>query len=104
MVQGMIGLTAVQQRRAVRTGAVEAARAYGLEGATLSPLADGQNHVFRVVAPDRRAFVLRIMPAERMSRGRLLSQLSWLRAIRAEAGVVTPRPAPLPGGDQVLPL
>ncbi|WP_116654378.1 phosphotransferase enzyme family protein [Pelagibacterium sediminicola] len=71
-------------------------------------LADGEpvlinlseNHTFRVDCPDGRPAVLRVHRPHYHSRASIESELAWMQALRAEAGLFTPRP--IAGRDGAL--
>ena len=59
-----------------------------------------ENHTFRLDLPDGERAVLRVHRAGYHSRSAIESELAWMQALRAEAGLFTPRP--LPGRDGSL--
>lgn len=59
-----------------------------------------ENHTFRLDLPDGTPAVLRVHRPSYHSRNAIESELAWMRALRRDAGLFTPRP--LPGLDGAL--
>ncbi len=75
--------------------------AYGLDGADVTLLNVSENATFRVTADDRTA-VLRVHRHGYHDLPAIHSELAWLDALRAEAGVPTPRFFPAVDGRPVV--
>ena len=83
--------------------AIAALPAYGLDAATrLTLLNVSENGTFRVDAPDGSVSVLRIHRTGYHSREAILSELSWIAALREEGIVSTPAFIPALDGQAVV--
>jgi Ser/Thr protein kinase RdoA (MazF antagonist) len=83
----------------------QAARACGCHpDATLRLLNVSENATFLVEDPDEGPSVLRVHRLGYHTATEIASELAWMDALRAEAGVRTPRVLPAPGGRRILSL
>jgi len=64
----------------------------GLAGAQAILVNLSENHTFRLDVPDGGRFILRVHRPFYHSRAAIESELAWMRALRAETGLFTPRP------------
>jgi len=85
--------------------AQRAALAYGCAPAsTVRLLNVSENATFLVEQPDQGPCVLRVHRLGYHTGAEIESELAWMDALRAEAGVRTPRVLPAPDGQRVLAL
>jgi Ser/Thr protein kinase RdoA (MazF antagonist) len=85
--------------------AQRAAVAYGCApGSTVRLLNVSENATYLVEDPDAGPCVLRVHRLGYHSQAEIESELAWMDALRAEAGVRTPRVRPAPDGQRVLAL
>jgi Ser/Thr protein kinase RdoA (MazF antagonist) len=70
--------------------------------ASLELLAVSENVTFLVSDPEAGLSVLRVHRPGYHTEPEILSELAWMDALRAEAGVRTPRVLPAPGGRRVV--
>jgi Ser/Thr protein kinase RdoA (MazF antagonist) len=83
----------------------QAARDCGCHpGATVRLLNVSENATFLVEDPDEGPSVLRVHRLGYHTATEIASELAWMDALRAEAGVRTPRVLPAPGGRRLLAL
>ncbi|HEX3489724.1 MAG TPA: phosphotransferase [Streptosporangiaceae bacterium] len=83
--------------------AQRAAVAYGCAPAsTVSLLNVSENATYLVQDPGQGPCVLRVHRLGYHSQAEIESELAWMDALRAEAGVRTPRVQPGPGGERVM--
>lgn len=68
------------------------ARWDGLEGGRPTLINLSENHTFRIDMPDGRKAVLRVHRPAYHTRLAIESELAWMQALRADAGLFTPRP------------
>ncbi|HEX3964075.1 MAG TPA: phosphotransferase [Trebonia sp.] len=86
----------------------EALACYGVRpeavspGAELSLLNVSENATFRVTDPDGRRSILRVHRLGYHSEAAIESELAWMDALRAEAGIRTPRVLPATDGRRVV--
>ncbi|WP_404404394.1 phosphotransferase enzyme family protein [Pelagibacterium halotolerans] len=69
----------------------------GLEGSDATLVNLSENHTFRIDTPTGDKHILRVHRPDYHSRLAIESELAWMRALRADAGLFTPRP--IPGED-----
>src|ERR1700683_508821 len=87
----------------VRGCAAEALRAYGAHPDTVIELLNvSENATFLVSDPDAGPSVLRVHRLGYHTEPEIASELAWMDALRAEAGVRTPRVLPATDGRQVV--
>ena len=87
----------------VRGCARDALAAYGGHPeASVELLNVSENATFLVTDPDAGPSVLRVHRLGYHTEQEIASELAWMDALRAEAGVRTPRVLPAPGGRQVV--
>lgn len=87
----------------VRGCAQDALAAYGLHpGASVELLNVSENATFLVSDPDAGPSVLRVHRLGYHTEQEIASELAWMDALRAEAGVRTPRVLPAAGGQRVV--
>jgi Ser/Thr protein kinase RdoA (MazF antagonist) len=85
--------------------AERAARAYGCAAAsTVRLLNVSENATYLVEDPDQGPCILRVHRLGYHTGAEIESELAWMDALRAEAGVRTPRVLPAPDGQRVLAL
>jgi Ser/Thr protein kinase RdoA (MazF antagonist) len=85
--------------------AERAARAYGCAPAsTVRLLNVSENATYLVEDPDQGPCILRVHRLGYHTEAEIESELAWMDALRAEAGVRTPRVLPAPDGQRVLAL
>ena len=85
--------------------AERAARAYGCApGSTVRLLNVSENATYLVEDPDHGPCILRVHRLGYHTEAEIESELAWMDALRAEAGVRTPRVLPAPDGQRVLAL
>jgi Ser/Thr protein kinase RdoA (MazF antagonist) len=85
--------------------AARAARAYGCAPAsTVRLLNVSENATYLVEDPDAGPCILRVHRLAYHTEAEIESELAWMDALRAEAGVRTPRVLPAAGGQRVLAL
>ena len=85
--------------------AQRAARAYGCAPAsTVQLLNVSENATYLVEDPDQGPCILRVHRLGYHTEAEIESELAWMYALRAEAGVRTPRVLPAPDGRRVLAL
>ncbi len=85
--------------------AQRAAVAYGCPPAsTVRLLNVSENATYLVEHPDQGPCVLRVHRLGYHTGAEIESELAWMDALRAEAGVRTPRVLPAPGGQRMLTL
>jgi len=68
------------------------ARWDGLTGARAILVNLSENHTFRLDLPNGDRFILRVHRPSYHSRAAIESELAWMRALRADTGLFTPRP------------
>jgi len=90
----------------MRLIAARALDAYPLKEPHLRFVAHGENTTFRVDTPDGGRFLLRVHRPRRHGRAvdsaaAIRSELQWLAALRADAGVCAPEPVPTNDGDLI---
>jgi Ser/Thr protein kinase RdoA (MazF antagonist) len=90
----------------MRLLAARALDAYPLHEPRLRFIAHGENTTFRVDTPDGGRFLLRVHRPRRHGRAidsaaAIRSELRWLVALRADAGVSAPEPVPSDDGDLI---
>src|SRR5437868_10199956 len=89
----------------VRGGARDALAAYGGHpGASVELLNVSENATFLVSDPDAGPSVLRVHRLGYHTEPEIASELAWMDALRAEAGVRTPRVLPAADGRRVVPV
>jgi Ser/Thr protein kinase RdoA (MazF antagonist) len=87
----------------VRGCAAEALRAYGAHPDTVIELLNvSENATFLVSDPDAGPSVLRVHRLGYHSEPEIASELAWMDALRAEAGVRTPRILPAADGRRIV--
>src|SRR5437868_10549979 len=87
----------------VRGGARDALAAYGGHpGASVELLNVSENATFLVSDPDAGPSVLRVHRLGYHTEPEIASELAWMDALRAEAGVRTPRVLPAADGRRVV--
>src|SRR5581483_963349 len=87
----------------VRACARDALRAYGCHpDAAVELLNVSENATFGVSDPDHGPSVLRVHRLGYHSEQEIASELAWMEALRAEAGVRTPRVLPAPDGRRII--
>jgi Ser/Thr protein kinase RdoA (MazF antagonist) len=64
----------------------------GLAGGQATLINLSENHTFRIDLPDGGKRILRVHRPSYHSRLAIESELAWMRALRADAGLFTPRP------------
>lgn len=83
----------------------ELGKAFGLwpetAGARAHLLNLSENHTFRLDTPAGKKFVLRVHRPTYHSQLAIESELAWMRALRADAGLFTPQPIPGLNGQDV---
>lgn len=85
--------------------AERAARAYGCAPAsTVRLLNVSENATYLVEDPDQGPCILRVHRLGYHTEAEIESELAWMDALRADAGVRTPRVLPAPDGRRVLAL
>jgi Ser/Thr protein kinase RdoA (MazF antagonist) len=85
--------------------AERAARAYGCAPAsTVRLLNVSENATYLVEDPDQGPCILRVHRLGYHTEAEIESELAWMDALRADAGVRTPRVLPDPDGQRVLAL
>ena len=85
--------------------AERAARAHGCApGSTVRLLNISENATYLIEDPDQGPSILRVHRLGYHTAPEIESELAWLDALRADAGVRTPRVLPAPGGHRVLAL
>jgi Ser/Thr protein kinase RdoA (MazF antagonist) len=85
--------------------AERAAHAYGCApGSTVQLLNISENATYLIEDPGQGPSILRVHRLGYHTEAEIESELAWLDALRAEAGVRTPRVLPAPGGHRVLAL
>jgi len=72
---------------------------YGMEAASVDPIADSNELVLRVVGKDDQQYVLRLQDPEDMPDSAVRTQLDWLNSILDETHIVVPRPVALKSGQ-----
>src|SRR5450631_1884732 len=83
--------------------ASQAAGGYGCHpAATITLLNVSENATYLVEDPDQGPSILRVHRLGYHTRPEIESELAWMDALRAEAGVRTPRVLPAPGGGRVM--
>ncbi len=97
----------------LRAAVETALAAYALEESRVRPLsAGGINATFRIegalagqgAAGDAAAYVLRITRADDLSAAALESELTWLAALRRDAGLLVPEPVVAADGSRIVHL
>jgi len=82
-----------------------AARAYGCApGSSVRLLNVSENATYLVEDPEQGPCILRVHRLGYHTGAEIESELTWMDALRAEAGVRTPRVLPAPDGQRVLAL
>src|SRR5262249_20943602 len=71
-------------------------------GATVRLLNVSENATYLIDDPDAGPSVLRVHRLGYHTQAEIASELAWMDALRAEAGVRTPRVLPAPGGERVV--
>jgi Ser/Thr protein kinase RdoA (MazF antagonist) len=84
--------------------ASRAVRAYGSDDAELTLLNVSENATFLVERPTGERTVLRVHRREYHGEPQIASELAWLDALRAEAGIRTPRVVPALDGRRIVDL
>jgi Ser/Thr protein kinase RdoA (MazF antagonist) len=85
--------------------AAAAARAHGCHPASSVRLLNvSENATFLIEDPDGGPSILRVHRLGYHTATEIASELAWMDALRAEAGVRTPRVLPAPGGRRLLTL
>ncbi|WP_027481569.1 phosphotransferase enzyme family protein, partial [Deinococcus pimensis] len=78
----------------------EVLRSGGLTVLDLTPLGDAENVTFRVDTPNG-VLLLRLKPPGRLTSARMVSEFTWLRALRRDTPLRVPAPRPFPDGRLV---
>ena len=86
----------------VRGCARDALAAYGHPGASVELLNVSENATFLVTEPGAEPSVLRVHRLGYHTEQEIASELAWMDALRAEAGVRTPRVLPAADGRRVV--
>src|SRR5690606_22055912 len=73
----------------------------GLAGASAILVNLSENHTFRLDLPDGGRFILRVHRPAYHARAAIESELAWMRALRADTGLFTPRPLRARDGEWV---
>lgn len=76
---------------------------YGFDAACeVRLLSLSENATFRIEAPDGRAGILRVHRSGYHTHQEIASELAWSKALREDAGLVTPVPVPTQRGAQIV--
>ena len=80
-----------------------ALREYGCHpGASVRLINVSENATYLIDDPDAGPAVLRVHRLGYHTPAEIASELAWMDALRAEAGVRTPRVLPTPGGERIV--
>jgi Ser/Thr protein kinase RdoA (MazF antagonist) len=97
----LIGDTALSYDDRVELLARAALPCWGIEGAALRLLNRSENSTYLVEPAGGPPSILRVHRTDYHTRDGIRSELAWMRALQAEAGVKTPQAIPALDGDEV---
>lgn len=96
-------LSPLGRGRRMRPMAHQILTEYGIAGAALRQITEASNTIFRVTAPDRRQYVLRIVsPKSCHGPDEIRSEMQWLHALADETDIGIPAPVATQDGDLLV--